>query len=146
MKLRKILTVLLFLTPIMSYSNSYDIGDLVIKDVWARPTIGLMKNSAIYLKIINKSDQADSLIKVYSPIAERIEIHKTVEINNVNKMVAINKLAVPGNNLVELAPKGLHIMILGIHQELKDGDKFPLTLNFVNNGSIEVIVKVKKIS
>ena len=39
---------------------------------------------------------------------------------------------------------GYHLMLVGLKQALKDGDKFPLTLEFSGLGKIEVVVFVQK--
>jgi hypothetical protein len=42
-------------------------------------------------------------------------------------------------------PGGMHIMLVGLKQPLKEGQTFPLTLNFAKAGKIEVTVPVAKI-
>jgi copper(I)-binding protein len=43
----------------------------------------------------------------------------------------------------ELRPGGFHVMLEGLQQPLKQGDKVPLTLTFERAGSIEVMLDVE---
>jgi copper(I)-binding protein len=44
---------------------------------------------------------------------------------------------------VVLAPGGYHIMLMGLKQPLKQGDAFPITLNFANAGPVTAQVTVE---
>lgn len=44
-----------------------------------------------------------------------------------------------------LEPGGLHIMLIGLKQPLKEGEKFPLTLTFEKAGSVSVEVAVESV-
>lgn len=46
------------------------------------------------------------------------------------KMEELAELDLPENQTVELAPNGLHLMLVGVKQPLKIGDEVTLTLTF----------------
>jgi len=45
---------------------------------------------------------------------------------------------------VEFKPGGLHVMLIGLKQDLKVGDQFELTLHFKNHADIVLKVIVKE--
>jgi len=46
---------------------------------------------------------------------------------------------------VAFSPGGLHIMVVGLKQPLKEGQTFPLTLTFEKAGKIDVMVPIEKV-
>jgi copper(I)-binding protein len=59
------------------------------------------------------------------------------------KMEHQTSVPIPPEGEVRLEPGGLHLMLVGLVQDLKEGDKFPLSLNFQESGEIEVEVTVE---
>jgi copper(I)-binding protein len=47
--------------------------------------------------------------------------------------------------VVTFNPGGWHIMVVGLKQPLREGQTFPLTLNFEKAGKEDVIVSVAKV-
>ena len=43
-----------------------------------------------------------------------------------------------------LTPGGFHVMLIGLKQSLKEGERFPFTLTFEKAGKLDVSVKVEK--
>jgi copper(I)-binding protein len=50
---------------------------------------------------------------------------------------------VPAKGKTELKPGGYHIMLLGLKQDLKPGEKVPVTLKFERGGEVRVEAVVK---
>jgi copper(I)-binding protein len=50
--------------------------------------------------------------------------------NDMMRMRQLQALDLPAGQAVKLAPGGYHLMLMGLKQPLKDGDKVPLTLEF----------------
>ena len=44
------------------------------------------------------------------------------------KMNAIPGLDLPAGKLVELKPGGYHVMLMGLKQQVKDGDEVPISI------------------
>lgn len=125
-------------------AHDYTVRGLTIDHPWARPTPGGAKTAAFYLKLVNKSDEADTLVSAASERGAKIEIHETTVTDGVAKMRRVEAgLAVAANSTVALEPSGLHLMVLGLEQPLKDGDRVPLQLTFKNRGTVKVVVNVE---
>ena len=96
----------------------------------------------VYLTIVDHG-AADRLTAVSSPVADRAEVHESFSEGGVAKMRPVASLAVEQEKPIVLAPGGYHVMLMGLKQPLKQGDTFPVTLNFANAGQVTARVTVE---
>ncbi|WP_292937427.1 copper chaperone PCu(A)C [Noviherbaspirillum sp.] len=132
-----------------SFANAqeYKLKDLRIEDVYARATMPNQPSAGAYLTIENQGKEADKLIAVSSMVAKSTQIHNMSMENNVMKMREVPHVELkPSEKLVMKPGGGYHVMLIGLHQPLKAGDKFPLTLTFEKAGKTEVSVLVKDVT
>jgi len=115
---------------------------LEVNNAWAGATPGKAENGAAYLTI--QSPTADRLVSVSSPVAKKAELHSMSMLGAVMKMRPIDGLDVPAGQPVALKPGGEHIMLMGLNQQLHEGQSFPLTLDFEKAGPRTVTVTVEK--
>ncbi len=134
---------------------------LTINDPWVRPAAmtgaavagdmatpmaeGHMSGgtSAAFMLITNSSSTADALIRAESSVAETVELHDMKMEDGVMKMFPVEKIDVPANGSVELKRGGLHVMLIGLRQDLKEGDMVLITLTFENAGTIQIEAPVR---
>lgn len=127
-----------------SLAHEYTVKELHIGHPYARPTVAQQPSGAAYLSIENKGGNADRLIGVATPAAKSAQIHTMSMDGNVMKMREAGEISLPAGAKVEMKPgNGYHIMLMGLSQPLKAGDKIPLTLNFEKAGKAEVSVVVE---
>jgi hypothetical protein len=74
------------------------------------------------------SMQGGKLVSVKSPVAGVVEIHEMAMQGDVMKMRAIAGLELPAGKAVDLKPGSLHVMLLDLKQQIKEGDSVALTL------------------
>jgi len=117
-------------------------GQLEVQTPWARATPGRAENGAAYLTIV--SPTADRLIAVSSPVAKKVELHTMSMQGDVMKMRPLAAIDIPAGQPVTLSPGGMHIMLLGLTQPLREGQSFPLTLSFDHAGPQRVTVAIEK--
>ena len=117
-------------------------GQLEIKAPWARATSGHAENGAAYLTIV--SPTADRLTAVSSPVAKKVELHTMSMEGGVMRMRPLAAIDIPAGQTVTLSPGGMHIMLLGLTQPLREGQSFPLTLSFDHAGPRQVTVAMEK--
>ncbi len=143
--MKHVLTVLsaLALSAAAFAGPDVKVGNLTIAHPWARATPGAVKNSAAFFSVENKGS-ADKLVGVAGDVAREIQIHTMITEAGVMKMREIKSLDVPANGKLELKPGGLHIMLIGLKDGLKDGTTFPLTLKFEKAGEVKVTVTAEK--
>ena len=117
-------------------------GQLEVNNAWARATPGKAENGAAYVTIL--SPTADRLVSAATPVAQKAELHAMSMQGMVMEMRPLASLDIPAGQPVALKPGGEHLMLLGLHQPLREGQSFPLTLNFEKAGPREVTVSVEK--
>ena len=69
---------------------------------------------------------------------QRVELHRSSVENGVSEMRKVDQVAIPANKRVALEPGGLHLMMMGLKEPFKQGEKVPLTLVFEKAGKIDV--------
>ncbi len=111
-----------------------------VEDVYARSNGGIGGSGAVFLVVDNHQIEDDRLIGVTTDVAEKAELHTHKEsADGVMQMMAVPEgFVIPANDSHALARGGDHIMLMGLKRELKDGDKFPLTLTFERAGEVTV--------
>jgi periplasmic copper chaperone A len=117
-------------------------SQLEVSDAWARATPGKAENGVAYLTI--RSPSSDRLVSASSPVAKKAELHTMEMAGMVMKMRPLAGLDIPAGQPVTLKPGGEHIMLLGLNRPLREGQSFPLTLNFEKAGTRTVAVAVEK--
>jgi hypothetical protein len=118
-------------------------AQLEVKDAWAGATPGKAENGVAYVTIT--SPTADRLVSASTPVAKKAELHTMSMQGMVMKMRPIAGLDIPAGQPVSLKPGGEHIMLMGLKQPLREGESFPLTLDFEKAGPRTVTVAVEKV-
>jgi copper(I)-binding protein len=117
-------------------------GAVEVSDAWARATPAKAETGAAYLTL--KAAAGDRLVGLSTPVADKAELHEMTMDGSVMKMRQLASLDLPAAKAVVLKPHGTHIMLIGLHQPLKNGQSFPLTLRFDKAGAREVTVAIEK--
>jgi copper(I)-binding protein len=116
-------------------------GVLRVEEAWGRPGVA-GENSGAYFRIVNPGGE-DTLLSVVGDVAAAVEIHQTVMEGDIVRMEMQDSVVVPAGGL-EFEPGDLHVMLIGLRQDLEPGDSFPLTLNFEQAGPVVVNVEVRQ--
>ena len=130
------------LITLPALAHDYDQGSLHIGHPYARATPPGATSGAAYLSVENKG-AADKLLRATTPRAGAAELHNMSMDGNVMRMRAVPGLALPAGGTVKLEPSGYHLMLTGLKQPLKAGDRFPLTLYFEKAGQVTVDILVQ---
>ena len=105
-------------------------ASLSAKAAWARPG-SAGSNSAAYLILQNPLDSPDALVSASSDSADSVEIHmSSMDANSTMMMRPAGPVELPAQSAVELKPGGLHIMLVGLKNDLNTGGTITLTLHF----------------
>lgn len=113
-----------------------------VTNAWARPsTKG--HNSSVYMIIKNDDlENQEELIAVECDKAERTELHNNVNVNGIFEMVPIDNLVIPAGRTVYFQPGGLHVMLMNLKEDLREGESFNIILSFKKLGKVSTLVKV----
>ncbi len=114
---------------------------VAIVDAYARSS---GPSGAIFMQIDNQTDADDRLIAARSDIAAKVELHTHIAgADGVMQMVEVNEgFVIPAKGSHALARGGDHIMLMGLHQPMKDGDLVLVTLTFETAGEVVIEVPV----
>lgn len=120
-------------------------GGMHVADAWARPTIGKGRISAGYMTIMNMSAADDALVAARSAKAKSVELHQTsMTADGIMQMREVKDgLPIAAGGTLELAPGGVHLMIMGLKEALEAGGELPLTLEFSKAGALDILVTVR---
>lgn len=97
-----------------------------VKDAWVRGTVPAQRATGAFMEITGNSSVR--LIGVSSPVAGTVEIHNMTMQNGVMKMSQVEGIDVPAGKTIMLAPGGYHVMMMGLKQQMKPGERVPLDL------------------
>lgn len=121
-------------------------AEVLLVDPYAKATPPNAKNSAAFMKIKNTSNSDIELLAASSNISKVTELHTHIEENGMKKMIQIPSIKIPANSSVELKPGGLHIMFLGIQNQINENSNVDLNLTFSDGKTYELTkIPVKKV-
>ena len=119
-------------------------AEVIVTNAWVRPTVAQQKVTGAFMAITSTVDA--HVVGITSPVADRVEIHEMKMDNEVMTMRAVPSLPLGAGKTVNLAPGGYHIMLFGLHQQVKAGDSVPLTLMIEDSRKQRTPVDIKAIA
>jgi copper(I)-binding protein len=131
--------------PALVAAREFKVGNLLIDHPWARPTPPVVKVGAAYMTITNNGTAEDRLTAGMTPLAERVEIHRTETTEGISRMVPQpDGIIIPPRATVAIEPGGYHLMLVGLTGPLQLDAKVPLTLTFADAGTVEVELAIQR--
>lgn len=138
-------SLILFVTGIFLLGAcSGSASGIQVSDAWTRSALK-DGNGAVYFLLQNHSSEEDTLTGVASEVARAVEIHETKMDGDVMQMQQVRSISLPGYSKVEFAPGGLHVMLIGLGQDLKAGEEIEITLQFTKHEDITIKVPVQEL-
>ncbi|OHC83207.1 MAG: hypothetical protein A3G73_09425 [Rhodospirillales bacterium RIFCSPLOWO2_12_FULL_67_15] len=145
---RVVLSVLVFALSALAGapragSHVYESGPVIVSHPWARASAPTARNGAAYMRIESAPGAKDRLLGARSPVAETVEVHETTVTDGIARMRRIFAIGIAPDHPIDIAPGGMHMMLMGLKYPLKEGDLFPLVLTFEKAGDVQVDVIVE---
>jgi hypothetical protein len=121
-------------------------GDIAIDHPYSTPTPPGARTGALYFRrLTNTGASADRLRSATTPVARVVEFHEMRMDGDIMRMRAIPALELPAKVELTVRHGGtLHLMLVDLKQPLKEGDRFPVTLEFERAGKQEVMAWVQQ--
>lgn len=119
-----------------------DARQLVVDYAFVKALPPGQTRAAVYLLLKNKSKTTHTLNYVHTPIAENVEVHRTIYEDGVMRMRQVKHLSINPNEKLVFEPGGYHLMLFGVSEELTVGQTFPLTMEFQGE-VIDLLVEVR---
>jgi|GEM_PF-2380081 len=146
------LRLLIVCLPLLGLLQSCTPTDsVVIENAWARPPAGSQQateqhdhssmassssRTAVYMTIHNNGAVTERLIKITSPSADTVEIHRSwTDDKGIMRMHPLESVEISPEQQLTFEPGGYHLMMVGL-QPLQAGDSLSLSLLFERSGSI----------
>jgi copper(I)-binding protein len=79
-----------------------------------------------------------ALVRVETDAAKQVQLHNMRMNQGVMEMREHKELKIAANEVLALAPGGMHLMLLGLKKPLKAGEKISLAFTFVDKTHTEV--------
>lgn len=152
-----------------SSSSQTKANGLIIEDAWARTSPASTGTGAVYFTVENTTDRIEKLLSASVPtaVAARAEVHEVVMTgastdstmamqgmqgstdstmagSGMMSMREVTSVSIPAGSTVKFEPGGYHVMLLDLAEPLKSGQKFTLSLGFMNAGVVQVEVTVRE--
>lgn len=123
--------------PLLCLATVAQAADIQVISPWARATVRAQKTGSAFMEL--KSAQGATLVGATSPVAGSVELHEMKMEGEVMKMRAVPRLAVPAGKAVKLTPGGYHLMLYELKQQLVQGTRVPIKLEFERGGKRETV-------
>lgn len=117
-----------------------------VENAYARAVPPGQPNSASFMTLVNTSDVDHSVMSASSPVAATVELHTHTNNNGVMEMRKVDKIDVPAKGRTELKPGGLHVMLIGLQQDMKAGENAQITLTFEDGTTTTVDATIQEIT
>lgn len=119
------------------------LGKIALDNAWARPASQGGK-SAAYLRISNGTASTDTLLSFSSNAAESVELHESIEHEDgTTSMQPAGQQVIEESEKLVFEPGGLHLMLIGVKQDLAIGDSLQITIEFARASTISTTAKVQ---
>jgi periplasmic copper chaperone A len=130
-----------------AWAHAFRCADVLVAHPHAAPSVEPHQVGAISFKRLRNEGRADErLIDARTAVAGRVVIHRMVSNGDVMTLQEVDAWPLPGTDAVSgratLSARH-HLMLVGLRQPLRDGDKFPLTLVFEHSGECHTEVWVE---
>jgi hypothetical protein len=128
-----------------AFAHQFSQGDISIGHPWSRFTPTATPVAGAYLTVTNSGSQPDRLTGGSTPIADRIEVHQMTMDDGIARMRPLpDGVEIAAGASVELAPGGIHLMLIKPNQQLIEGSSFKATLEFARAGTVEIEFVVQR--
>ena len=119
-------------------------GELAVTNAWSRSTPPGVTVGVVYFTLRNDTGKSDRLLKLSTPVASKVQVHRTEILDGIARMREVAVLHVDAGQTLEFEPNGMHVMLMGLKKPLAEGQKFDLELLFEVAGPRTVKVAVRK--
>jgi periplasmic copper chaperone A len=126
-----------------AHAHETRIGNITIDHAWSRQSPMAADVAAGFMTITNSGGEDDRLLKATATITGNVQLHDMKMTGDVMKMVELTEgIVIPAGATVELKPRSLHVMFLGLTAPPQEGDVIKGTLVFEKAGIAEIEYEV----
>ena len=120
------------------------VAELDIHDAWIKNLPPAVPVRAGYMTIRNAQAHAVSIIAIRSDAFASVEIHRTIAQDGMMRMEPVPILVIEPDSSVQLAPGGLHLMMMNPAEPTKPGDVLKIGSELDDGSTQSLNMTVKK--
>ena len=129
--------IALSLLPSAAFAHSSKQGSIAIGHAWALPS--RQNDGQLFFPLVNNGKERDALVAARSPICAVIELRSNARYD----APALSEIELLPGKPIPMRPSARHLRLIGLRQVLKQGDRFPVILDFLNSGEVEIQAMVE---
>ncbi|OJA06133.1 copper chaperone PCu(A)C [Halomonas sp. QHL1] len=127
----------------MAIAHDVQTDAMRIAHPFATPTPPSAVNGAAYVDITALSDPV-TLVGASSPVSSNVELHEMQMDGDMMQMRHVEEIRIEAGETYTMRPGGgFHLMLIGLTEPLKEGEQFPLTLTFAEQGDVDIEVWIQ---
>jgi copper(I)-binding protein len=134
----QLLTALFIAQPALADMDHHKSQTIEIDDAWVAAAPKNAPALAMFMEIENESHQDIRLLRAEGTGFARIELHRSMPMDGMMKMVPQDYIPVSAKGEVKLRPGDYHIMLIGPERVPAIGERIMLTLVFDNGERLPV--------
>jgi copper(I)-binding protein len=117
------------------------LAQTTVSDAWVRASVPHQPSTGAFMTLTASTDS--KLVGVASPVAKTVQVHEMTMNGDVMGMKEVKAVELPAGKPVSLDPKGYHVMLMGLTQQVNEGEKVPLTLTIEDAKGAKETVEVQ---
>ena len=143
--MKRAITIAIFVLIALASSFAQAAQSLQFDEAWSRATVPGAPTAAIYGTLVNTGPTTLTVLSVATDIARMGQVHESVMEHDMMHMRHIEALMIAPGQSAEFSPGGLHIMLMGLSRQLKEGETFEVRLRTDDGEELTVPVIVGSI-
>ncbi|MFJ4066284.1 copper chaperone PCu(A)C [Pseudomonas sp. NPDC089996] len=117
------------------------LAQTTVSEAWVRASVPHQPSTGAFMTLTASTDS--KLVGVASPVAKTVQVHEMTMNGDVMGMKEVKAVELPAGKAVSLDPNGYHVMLMGLTQQVKEGDEVPLTLTIEDAKGTKETVQVQ---
>tara|TARA_R100000656_G_scaffold71459_1_gene53565 strand:- start:273 stop:722 length:450 start_codon:yes stop_codon:yes gene_type:complete len=122
---------------------SYSAAQVLIEDAWVQLAPPAITVNAVYMQIHNPQLRPQTIVSLSADCCAMVMLHNTRKMGDKVVMEHLDYLELPAQSKAQLAPGGMHIMLMEPQEELTLESKVKLTFSFSDGSTQEFDLHVK---
>ncbi|NKB87721.1 MAG: copper chaperone PCu(A)C [Acidobacteria bacterium] len=114
-----------------------------VRDPWIGEVIPGMDSTGGWMTIYN-AGPADAIVAVEVSGAHEAKLHRSMDVDGMMRMEQLERLELPAEGTVELAPGGLHLMLERLSTQYSDGEVATVTLFLESRTAVRFEAPVRR--
>ena len=120
------------------------VAELEIHDAWIKNLPPAVPVRAGYMTVRNAQANAVSIVAIHSDAFASVEIHRTIAEDGMMRMEPVPTLVIEPDSSVQLAPGGLHLMMMNPTEATRPGDVLQIVIELDDGSAQSLNMTVKK--